>query len=1744
MQDDTTVQHRFVQIHQTCALTPERKDQLWSVLARPGLSSIAVSNACQKTVEAVKNEILGFQYTLQQFQNLVLTSQCRLKTTIFLRSITRILLYHVENPKLHAAVQLVHSNSLPGTLHPFVVILRQRPQLYHDLLYELDFIMTLEDIDDVSLFQTMVPFYDAIFLLDFSVNEAPLLTRIATMMTKNSLTTHLFDYLCGLVDRYPTQRAFESYLALIDVVITYVISSPTLHEACSEEAMKEVTTGLIYHLITRACDAATYDRPMLPYLERIPQLLDSLDLCNDKPMANVDPHLLWTFLSYVLLKAQTMDDQEIVLAMMQNQLNQGFRSSLLLIAYLPLFQTLSEVTNKESSIKSQVLDLLTIIAKEEANPPQDSLNIVEKIVGDVNRYPITGVLAHSVIFLLRFLEGKGYGGICLEQRSTASSVTYIHRLLFCIPSMFSSDTSVRHASLSQVTELVSFLEGTSYKFPTLLLLLHLMRHSVTTSDTLLYILHHVFPPLIDRNDPTTTSKVLQIVLSMISGDTAMSNLGVKVLMKIHDRHPRVWPELKKVLADWVLRRKSATARYSIEPLALQVELTMLTTMRDLCRQRPRECAQDVLPMLLSILQTCQDLSIASLAIIVQAVCACVTAGMAEPRSIWIVAIQYIAQHAMVMDSNVSPVLLQRLCDFFVIVGDKDEVSDPYVEFKETVLKDYLGPLMESSNSKVQSAALKALSHFSAADIMMLLPEKAKDFLGQMTSSEEPNQAYSVVLVNLMSHELDHMRRGLFQEEVSKKKQEKEMTTNRKISVGDKEHFLGGQFISHWENARTMPGLRTGYALAILTAAHGYIDRATGANTMEAIAKTKLYRCMTTSIADIGLTDYLLIRVTSLGAWMTFFQSMFVGNEGDIEAKASLLLNDLLARLEKSTVPGTTSNLLLAIGGLITTAYQIIPAFATSCGTQFIDTLIDRYIMADSVSTALMSDEVQFAARFVLGHVAQCVIVNEKNATKVLEVLLKNVGKSLVSSRNIDVAVDLVHFANGYAAGRYTASLATWPTKSERIDSLAQQGLNSLLEHCNAANQTTSEATLLGMLMGWASLMDRTDMKEVFWFAREMLKLFTEGKKINKGIVLGVTWICSFAALASDGQIDEEVVNLLESASTTAANDNTLAQHFYHFSVPLAKVARARLITEDSLYESSDSYTDLLLADLQIIQHETESSNRRLAALFSLSTLLGVDYLNTPPNPEWITIEARKYSAETRNPILDALASAAGLTEPVGNLKSGRIAAVVSGKVVQAAMAMQEALRLEQVQLGASGPSAVLVAAMSSEPKTYARLNHNTSYLRAVFEGCVALTEAPDQPHAPSIANLFLTSLRETPGPLPPVNWFTVLVNLAKISPAIQSECILFASTHAGASASLLEFVLLQVGQAARGVREDLQKLLLGEAGLGKMLELSGLPAYDAKAKSKRRGMDAVTKKMSVSEMRCLELFEAFAKSFKGWSLEIQLVFLSTLSNHLRRSGAVDESKVSLISSLQSMTMYNVTLPLLGRADLQYQENYAIVVRKAVECGINEMGQLNENMQTWLKPETAYGQVVAVTEVCRLGRTDMVPKYLTEVMTQLLRAGVEDTMTWGVLAEAIKYHARTVHDRFGWVVRLLDVLIVIGSLGLEQGEIMLQHGITLALRRMLTVLWWSDWMNSEEAHSPKLKKMIAVDLADTDYMLAHVIYLANDYPQPQQQIVKRIFKLLELATEHEQKQFFLRVLRDCPEQAIKEEHQMAKWISCD
>lgn len=253
---------------------------------------------------------------------------------------------------------------------------------------------------------------------------------------------------------------------------------------------------------------------------------------------------------------------------------------------------------------------------------------------------------------------------------------------------------------------------------------------------------------------------------------------------------------------------------------------------------------------------------------------------------------------------------------------KYTVTEAYLQFKESLLKGYILPLIQSNNDDAVSYAVYALAEFSAQDIAIILPEKAMDYVLQCTpKGGKPNKNQHKVLITLMSNELDHMRRGLFKEEakqqqkivaIVEEKEKAEISNEAGEIVGEREVAMELSFINSWEEARVAPGLRSGYATAILHILESKNNPDT--TTMESISKTKWYRCMVTSFTDVSLTDHLLIRISSIKSWEVFFKNALSGTENDMEIIVSLVLKDLLSRLERSTVPGVTCNITLAMTG--------------------------------------------------------------------------------------------------------------------------------------------------------------------------------------------------------------------------------------------------------------------------------------------------------------------------------------------------------------------------------------------------------------------------------------------------------------------------------------------------------------------------------------------------------------------------------------------------------------------------------------------------------------------------------------------------------------------------------------------------------------------------------------------------------------------------------------------------------------
>lgn len=376
--DEAVIQHRFIQIHQTTLLAPDQVDRLWTLLRGPELSFIAISNACDKVVLAVKTGKLDLMATIDHLQHLILVTKDASRLGIFLRTLTRLVL-----------------TSPSFDLHPFVWLLRQQPQLYDDLLVETDYCLD-QCNSNQDVFHTLVPFFDSVFLMSGSDSSA-LLHRFNTLLMvaheegESDFLVMVVHYLANVCRRYPSHYSPYAYISIVDTVINALAFNTRLHQALDLEDLTTLANDVVYMLLQRAYDAtaASPQQPTLLYLKRLQKVMTVEELCppvDDVKIKIASPnfYLVWCSLSYLLLTASTVDDQGVIVDLMELLASMdSLPSGVLLVALLPLFQTLAELqqdgTKASSDLKAAILGLVATIHANGIDSSADSTDIIAQV---------------------------------------------------------------------------------------------------------------------------------------------------------------------------------------------------------------------------------------------------------------------------------------------------------------------------------------------------------------------------------------------------------------------------------------------------------------------------------------------------------------------------------------------------------------------------------------------------------------------------------------------------------------------------------------------------------------------------------------------------------------------------------------------------------------------------------------------------------------------------------------------------------------------------------------------------------------------------------------------------------------------------------------------------------------------------------------------------------------------------------------------------------------------------------------------------------------------------------------------------------------------------------------------------------------------------------------------------------------------------------------------------------------------
>ncbi|KAI9288439.1 hypothetical protein BC943DRAFT_357314 [Umbelopsis sp. AD052] len=1747
---EPVVQHRHVQIQTLSkAIDNVSNAQLWKALAHPDVPVIVMSNICTQIVQGVKTDIANLVPVLDQLTAFILTVKNVTKESVLLRAVTKLLLWYCteSNDTITFSVHGSHS----GHVHPFITLLQHNHVSNEQLLVEIDYALSHEIawVFFDRFFATFEPLFDTILLLPSTISPSLLINRITKCISTPAselydvLRTEALNYLLSVAERSFRQDGTMPLLLLSE--ITYIlVECSDLHALLESEDLQEKATRLLYILLQTACDSAAVNLPILSYVQLIQQLVSATDLCDsDVPICKYNPELLWTSLSLILYSAQTMDDQSILAELLADILP-STSPSVLRVALFPLIQTLTEIESDSSTnnVKLQILEMIQLI--KDRQPPNDQvfLEEISSIYQEMEHFKIGGFLQYAVSSIMNREPSD------MLKDSSADTVprqmTMGIALLRVTPTLFEMSGEAPIQSVDSFVRIATKACPSSKKFPAFLLLLHVLHESRDQAEYTNHILQVSIPSLVRSNDPVLTSKVLKIAMSLVQGRTpkhqgifhkdtltSLTCVGIPMLFTIYEKQPRVWQYLKAVILDWINFRKSGARGFARRPVTVsehQTEMAILLITRKLFEEKPLETAQDILPGIVSLLQTVSDLSMPSISLIVLSINACVKADLLDARSIWTIVLSYVAAYVKSQNEESSIPVIKALCAFFEIVGCLKDDSEPVSTMRETILMEYIDVYIKSTIPEIKKSAISALACFQPTDIMSIMEERPKDSINDMLS-DDTTQEYAGPLAKLMTYELDHMRRGLFREGDTAQNNRKPATESKGSQEStSQERQILQNIESEWKNFSVSPGLRSGYALASL---FGY-------RVSSAKAPGDLTRQMSAALTDINLSDHLLIRVGSFSAWQALFEDAFGSSVESAERQTEAVIDDLLNRLPSSTVPGLTCNILTALSGCVMALQKISASAATTAASKVIERLrpdyfVSKYSQNATVSSLIFNEDVQFAVRFCIGNISECVISNERMIQSLVAQLLEDL-REHTSKVTIEAIVELKAFSSGYGLARLVATMCGYSTKAEYIESLSKNTLKALLDLCFDAN--LSESAVLGIWMGLASRFDLNETISASQVAQEVITKYDIGKYMNNGKanLIGAFWLCAYAAAQDSNHLQPNDIELISRvASKNVYKNTTFGQHLV---VPYGYLLSHISTNADSFPYAQQHLLDLLNQQFNAVKATESPMDTKVAAALTLSAMLGTDYLNPVTvvddvdkdaseaeqasdqdgNSEahhvsnaWDFIDKHSLQAAcpSRRNVMDVAIQQIGIgkSNVTGNLRAGRITAFNVGNLCR------KALLQEQHKNSLNNPNDLeIMASTSAEPKSYSRLAQATSWLRNVFDTLVEISTQPaNSIEAGDKANMLLLALQQTIGPLAPVNWFPILLSLSKMSTDIHLRCIHFASTHASSSTSLTEFIIIQLRQVAtylekgQSMDDRVIQLLASEAGLGKMMELAGLLelAPSSTVGHHRRGVSAMLKPIKLSDERCFETVNALLSVFAKLSEDCKNTALQTLSLHLHNKSE------KLTYDLHHL----INQHLLSRFVKDTNPPSDTIIQLTVQCSLASVNieQLVKDLDQVSNPDLLHSKVIVACEVWKAGTTH---KSSVQYLSTLLRClimfkGEVYTKTWTVLIQTIASDANTTNglDKYQLLISMLDILIIVLSLKSSDRYDYAKRGIALGLRSVIETCWWSI--------DAPLQKADSTALEQATYLMGQVISSAQATGfVKHDQLLSRLFRILEIAEE--------------------------------
>ncbi|TPX72938.1 hypothetical protein SpCBS45565_g00252 [Spizellomyces sp. 'palustris'] len=1419
---------------------------LWEVLTQAGTNAFLAAASGDAVVYLVRKGSMDWRYAMNELLGRLPTVP-ELALPFVVRAVSQLLMLHVES-------QANQEYQCPFGLrarrpHPLVSIVETRPEGWVDVLQQIrQMLNVMHSATDLRRRASVLP--NIIRML------APFVRYVCV---KTALSPREAGHYQGVVLEMllnAAKHTSEASQVSIELLLSIFDSLPIIPGDISvvqahlleglltlmKEARDAEKTLFLYRLLQNILEGRHLGRSVSWELSLLRLLVTEVGI--DLREQNVACVLI-TALAYCLYDVPEYAEEgaELVGLMLHVvrsvEIDAASLQCVLRSATLPLLQTAAE--SPDASTRRKAFDLLVILERSVLRKQPAEIAALRKTI-ELPAIPASGSFAVLLANLRLLLLSSTDEGQVAPPKFRCLNVKL--SILMCTSLVFHPMEQTRIAALSDIVSSATPFASSSMSI--LPLLLYVLKNE-TSAKVQLHIVLRALPALVETNDVFVTAGVFRVAQSLLGDNPenatgTLASLGIRMILEIWKRQPRIWPQFKGYLIAYLRRRRygrpmnwSSGGRWIDE---VEIELAMAASMRDVCAMKAADCGQDLLPQLFSLLHS-SDLHPSAISYAIQSINACIEADITDPRAAWNVFMNHFVDN---LGDTGSVNVLVELCEFYRLVAVKDEATDTYMMFKPEILELHLYPLTKHAAQDVREAAFRALACFPTPDLFALLGPP-RDVVSSIVAQEEPPSTASKMLASLIRHECKHMRRAVFKglaasagarlggvlESGAQSQLEKVL---RDVTVTIR---------STWEGGRAPTGLRSGLAaFALLSPQGDDVTQPIGVGA--SLEKMPFYRSLTDALRDLSLADHIVLRMQAVLAWTSFWESSLLyvykqklrsdqGESGvtvegeqekrmrvqQLESIVAMAASDLLQkRLRNSRLPSLSVNVILAFTGSL----GLVVAHEEA--TRAVDLLMKEYTVnptaeskdATELSDAQRNDDIQFAVALAMANMVKVLPPNDEKRTRaILESLVQGVNQEQRDGQGWH------QFACAF--GLPIAALSTITSSSSGGREQLRRAASFILD--KSLHSTIRRSAMMGFATILQPLKDASDnsaadvgqiVSDAVDYLENSISIFERGIEAEIALVEGSAWMASAAVAAgfTSSQESDKIEVILRDALQYIDGKRSLESLYTHILLSYTRVLRARHAA------TSPDALAAQLSDLsQVTTNQSVSTSTRIASLLAIGPLVGIEWcsISFDSNDQHDVVALRR--------TIDTLRALAVGQE----FKVARIAGWVLGTLCSQAGSEEE---MRSSLMNAAGDTSM----RTRDPPNYNRLHQGSSFLRATYDTLAGMNAFKVTRQG---FHILLDAFITVDIDLPPVDWMQPFSHLTALDTRYQLEneeagfaaaCYLLAARQASAT-SAKSFVEYFVTKLAEMVGRDVgllpsweREVLVSSDGIGKLLKLGGL----------------------------------------------------------------------------------------------------------------------------------------------------------------------------------------------------------------------------------------------------------------------------------------------------------------------------------